>query len=387
MAKDNAVNDESLVRTVQRNFYIDDFLKSARIPQEAIEIYQKVKDILIKCGLNLTKCITSAEEVKSKIPEADRSTKVVKNFEAEPQSSSILGLNSNVDTDSLLVCRWTEQEVPAKLTQRIVLSFVSAVLDPLGICSLFTIRMRLLLKSIWAAMGQAWDKELSAEHSKIFKDWCSDLREIRTMPISRLYFENGYTNLGIHIFTDASEEAMWIVAHLQDETTLKLTYVIGKCRVALVRNTTIPKLELQAAVYGVRVRRQILREQDVKIDKILDRLIYSLTVVTVSSQETASVFCQQGSVNTGKFFHGPMETCQRHRKPSRYWHKRDVHRRPQGLQVVKRAGMAPDRRRKEAKAMMSREPTWTRSSYQYCSNKNKTRPTIWLETKQYLQPN
>ena len=105
MAKDNAVNDESLVRTVQRNFYIDDFLKSVRIPQEAIEIYQKVKDNLIKCGLNLTKWITGAEEVKSKIPEADRSTKVVKNFEAEPQSSSILGLNSNVDTDSLIVCR------------------------------------------------------------------------------------------------------------------------------------------------------------------------------------------------------------------------------------------------------------------------------------------
>ena len=105
MAKDNAVNDESLVRTVQRNFYIDDFLKSVRIPQEAIEIYQKVKDILIKCGLNLTKWVTSAEEVKSQIPEADRSTKVVKNFEAEPQSSSILGLNSNVDTDSLIVCR------------------------------------------------------------------------------------------------------------------------------------------------------------------------------------------------------------------------------------------------------------------------------------------
>ena len=38
----------------------------------------------------------------------------MKTFEAEPQSSSILGLNWNVDTDSLIVCRGTEQEVPAK---------------------------------------------------------------------------------------------------------------------------------------------------------------------------------------------------------------------------------------------------------------------------------
>ena len=214
VAKDNAKEDENLVKAVQRNFYIDDFLKSVRTPQEAIEIYQKVRDILIKGGFNLTKWITSEDEVKSHIPETDRSTKVVKKFEAEPQSSSILGLNWNVDTDSLIVCRGTEQEVPPKITQRIVLSFVSPVFDPLGICSPFTIRMRFLLKSIWASMGQAWDKKLSAEPSKLFSDWCSESREIRTMSINRHYFENGCTNLRLHIFTDAPEEAMCIEAYL-----------------------------------------------------------------------------------------------------------------------------------------------------------------------------
>ena len=190
VAKDNAIEDEILVKAIQQIFYMDDFLKSVRTPQEAIEIYQKVRDILIKGGFNLTKWITSDEEVKSQSPETDRSAKVVKTFEAEPQSSSILGLNWNVDTGSLIVCRGTEQEVPAKITQRIALSFVSAVFDPLGICLSFTIRKRFLLKSIWAAMGQTWDNELSAEHSKLFSDWCSDLREIRTMSINRLYFEN-----------------------------------------------------------------------------------------------------------------------------------------------------------------------------------------------------
>ncbi|XP_075248317.1 uncharacterized protein LOC142341284 [Convolutriloba macropyga] len=166
VAKDNANNDENLVRTVQRNFYMDDFLKSVRKPQEATQIYQKVRDVLSKGGLKLTKWITSDEEVKSQIPETDRSTKVVKTFEAKPQSSSILGLNLNVDTDNV------------------------------------------------------------------------------------------------------SEEAMCIVAYLPDETTLKVTYVIGKCRVAPIRHKTIPNLELQAAVYGVRQKRQILREHDVKIDKV-----------------------------------------------------------------------------------------------------------------------
>ena len=72
----------------------------------------------------------------------------------------------------------------------------------------------------------------------------------------------------VHIFKVKSEEAMCIVAYLQDEATLKIIYVIEKCRVAPIRLTTIPKLELQAAVYGVCLRRQIMREHDVKCDKI-----------------------------------------------------------------------------------------------------------------------
>ena len=82
------------------------------------------------------------------------------------------------------------------------------------------------------------------------------------MLINRLHFENGFTNLRLHIFTDASEEAIAIVAYLQDEATLKLTYVIGKCRVAPIRHSMIPKSELQAAVYGFCLNRQILWKHD-----------------------------------------------------------------------------------------------------------------------------
>ena len=60
---------------------------------------------------------------------------------------------------------------------------------------------------------------------------------------------------------------MCILAYLQYETTLKLTYVIGKSPVPLIRLTTMSKLKLQAVVNEVRLKRQILRDHDVKIDK------------------------------------------------------------------------------------------------------------------------
>ena len=88
VAKDNAVNDESLFRTVQQNFYIDDLLKSVRTPQEAIK-YQKVRDILIKDGISLTKWITGDNEVNSQIPETDRSTKVCRGTEQEVSAKKL----------------------------------------------------------------------------------------------------------------------------------------------------------------------------------------------------------------------------------------------------------------------------------------------------------
>ena len=50
VAKDNAKGHQSPVKAVQRNFYMDDFLKSVITPQEAIEIYQKVLNLLNKVG-------------------------------------------------------------------------------------------------------------------------------------------------------------------------------------------------------------------------------------------------------------------------------------------------------------------------------------------------
>ena len=95
------------------------------------------------------------KKVKSKIPKADSSTRAAKFFNAETQSHAIFALNWNVDADSAITCRGTDYEVFGKITQKIVLPFDSALCDPLGICSLFTIRMQFLLKSF----GHQWDKK------------------------------------------------------------------------------------------------------------------------------------------------------------------------------------------------------------------------------------
>ena len=154
-----------------RNFYMDNFVKSVPNAEQAIEIYKLLRAMLAKGGFQLTKWISNCEQTMTSIDQADKSPSSSKTFEAEPTSPSILGLQWNVDADNLEVCRGMQKEIPVKITQRAVLSHVSAVFDPQGIVSPFTIRMRLLLKSIWKENGQSWDKELNEGNRHEFKKW------------------------------------------------------------------------------------------------------------------------------------------------------------------------------------------------------------------------
>ena len=111
----------------------------------------------------------------------------------------------------------------------------------------------------------------------------------------------------------------------------------------------------------------------------LNRLINSTTVATDSAQETTGVRCKESCGNARKFIDGSMVTRQRCRKRCRHQNERYVHRE---FRMAKGDGMTTTERRWLATAMVSRERTRTRASYPYCSNRNKTRPTVWLETIQ-----
>ena len=58
-----------------------------------------------------------------------RSGALSKTFEAEHSAPSILGLQWNVESDSLEIFRGMGKDVPAKVNQQVVLSQLSSVCD------------------------------------------------------------------------------------------------------------------------------------------------------------------------------------------------------------------------------------------------------------------
>ena len=90
--------------------------------------------------------------------------------------------------------------------------------------------MRLLLKSIWKENGQSWDKELNEENRHEIKKWASEMIHINQMALKRTYFESGVNKVDLHIFSDASLEAMCMVAYSRKQENGEVAFVIGKCR-------------------------------------------------------------------------------------------------------------------------------------------------------------
>ena len=92
---------------------------------------------------------------------------------------------------------------------------------------------------------------------------------VNQIVLKRTYFESGVNKVDLHIFSDASLKAMCMVAYLRKQDIGEATFVIGKCRVAPIRNMTVAKLEMQLAVFGVRLRKLILEVHDIEVDRIV----------------------------------------------------------------------------------------------------------------------
>ena len=190
-------------------------------------------------------------------------------MEPNTEGSSVLGLQWTVTEVSLQVCRGKNKEFEAPITQRKILSLVSSVFDPIGLFAPFSVHMRRLLKGIWTKNGQHWDNEVEPGEEEDFLRWKEQLPIVAETGINRRYFNRERHKTELHVFADASEDTMCAVAYLRSqpkEHSADLAFFIGKCRVVPMRHLSIPRLELRAAVMAVRLKEQIVKEHEMKIN-------------------------------------------------------------------------------------------------------------------------
>lgn len=180
--------------------------------------------------------------------------------EVQLSSSAILGLLWNVSADELAF-RFDRQRFRSELmngtgcpTKREMLSVVMSIFDPLGLVSFLCVEAKIVLREA-CKLAAGWDDKLDGEIQRRWGNWTKSLETLDTILIPRWHGTvNGPVEL--HIFVDASDKAVCATCYVvqaDEEGVKKSSLCFAKCLLAPIRTRSIPQLELDAAVLGVRV--------------------------------------------------------------------------------------------------------------------------------------
>ena len=273
---DNQDTFPEAAKSVHRNFYMDDYLESSPTVEEASNKAKDLVTLLAKGGFNLTKFVSNITNLPAELQQSSELAPTDEKVIPKPdESTHVLGLKWNHVCDTLVVSRGTSPAANKKLTQRVVLSVVSAVYDPIGLVAPFTVQARLLLKDIWRLGGQQWDADLPNEIVTKFNEWSKQLPTLSEIQIPRSYFEERVESLELHMFGDSFQDVFRAVAFLRGKIstatgyTTELAFVFGKARVAPMKALSIPKLELQASLLAARLRKEIENALTIRVDNFL----------------------------------------------------------------------------------------------------------------------
>ena len=161
----------------------------------------------------------------------------------------VLGMLWDYEKDVLFV-KVPEFET-TKVTKRSLLSDIAKIYDILGFLGPLVVLGRLLVQEAWEN-GWNWDAVLPGD---FVERWCKIVIRIQTalaVPIPRWIGFHNLNNVSVHIFTDASERALGVVAYLVNLEQSKFFSSKPKvCPINMAHFTT-PRKELAAFALGVK---------------------------------------------------------------------------------------------------------------------------------------
>ena len=268
VADDATEFSDDTLRTVHKNFYVDDCLKSSQTREKSLQLVKELPALLSSCGFKLTKWAGNDEEVLSQIAPENRTKPMVDLVLDDKPGEHVLGVKWDVDMDAFLFESIHKEH---QFTRRGILSTVSTLYDPLGLVAPWILPAKVLLQDL-CRKQLGWDTPLSADDVIVWQRWLQDLDHISQIKIPRCFtplkLQPPY-RLQLHNFSDASETGYGCVSYIRAVDANgcpHVTLVMGKSRVTPLKVITIPRLELTAAAVAVKQDKMIRKELDLELE-------------------------------------------------------------------------------------------------------------------------
>ena len=270
-----------VVDAVNRDFYVDDLLKSLKSVAAARDFRLEITGALADGGFKLCKWRSTHPEVLLDQPTSSSSSASPSAPSDAPDVDDLTPTEDLIEKVLGMRYRFSRDEFsyetdPAKVgvpvaTKRGVLSVMNRLYDPLGLLSPFSIIARKIFQRAVKAVASWSDEDLlPPDIVKDFQSWQALIPQLADFRIRRWYStpDTQVADPELHVFSDASSEAYGIVAYRREVVGDRYHVAIAFAKAHVVpikfaeagHHESIPRLELQAARLAAEIRAMIERE-------------------------------------------------------------------------------------------------------------------------------
>ena len=269
LAKDHSGDSPLAQWFIERCFYVDDGLFSCDTVDEATKLLTDTARICQLGNLKLHKMMSNEVSVLKSFPPSDLACDLSLLKGGVSVSERTLGIEWSPATDCFTFSAPIAH--PDTVTRRNMLHLVASLFDPLGFIAPVVLTGKLILQR--ACHGMDWDEPVSEELAKLWDSWLIVLGSLNELFIPRCLKA---TVLGLvsqrvelHTYSDACEKGYGSCCYLRllgTDGTVVTSLLFGKSRVVPLKGSTMPRLELQAAVLGAKIGTQLASELSVDLD-------------------------------------------------------------------------------------------------------------------------
>ncbi|XP_067939480.1 uncharacterized protein [Watersipora subatra] len=266
LASDYAKKDSSAGSFIHRNFYVDDGLISVPTISEAINLVKATQSICMKGNVRVHKLLSNERQVMQAFPKEDWAGEPNSSYSLLPAIERTLGIQWCLDTDTF---QFDFKIDCCSCTRQNVLSGIATIFDPIGVLSPLLLEGRYILQMA-CKEKLGWDQKLPKTLEDNWKKWRGQFNSVSRISIPRCLKPaslSGSVILSqIHTFADASSIGYGACSYLRQKDrfgNVCCSFLMGKSRVAPLKVTTIPRLELQAGVLAAKQHAYLQAELDV----------------------------------------------------------------------------------------------------------------------------
>jgi len=249
--------------------FVDDILTGANTEHDALEYHSQLIALCSLAKFELRKWASNNCNILQAVPiESQAMSPALLYNDTDEFDLKILGLKWDPRADVFSFNTKPSSNVP---TKRTVLSDIARVFDPLGLLSPITFWTKHVMQQLWTARI-AWDDKIPTDIAILWARYQSELQLIESISIPRRLTYDNPINVQLHAFSDSSEKGYAAAVYLHTQTTMSVHchLVTGKSKVAPLKRSTIPRLELCGAVLAAKLLRFVVDtySNSLKIDTL-----------------------------------------------------------------------------------------------------------------------